>query len=575
MNANTKKEKILLVLLPFWTPLTPPLGITCLNVFLKKQGYNTTAVDASAEDELRQFSNQYFTTLDRCIPDDKKGNFYSIVNNVLRNHLMVHINYEDEEKYLELLKILIYKNFYVTLEKDYLVKLVNIVAGFYARLEPYFIDLLDREKPTILGLSVYSDTLPASVFCFRLARSTYPDIMTVMGGGVFADLLAPGSPNLEFFLEKTQSYIDKIVIGEGEHLFLEILGMKTSEKNEINHRETSKRVFTLADIDFKLLDLSMAEPLDFSSYNLSSYPYLVSYTSRSCPFQCSFCSETVQWGKYRKKSVPQVVKELKELSRINKGQLFLLGDSLLNPVINDLADELLQAEESIYWEGWLRISPEACDIANAFKWRRAGFYHARLGIESGSPRILELMGKKIQVEQIKQTLFNLSMAGIKTTTLWIVGYPGETEDDFRQTLALIEELKDYIYEAEGTPFWYYLTGQSNSNEWSKKTSELLYPAEAKDMLLVQTWILSGEPSREETYARLNRFTQHLRELRIPNTYSLHEIYKADERWQNLHRDAVPPLVAFTGSQAFIDENKRVKELSIIEDTGLEDQGFGF
>lgn len=565
VNINTEKEKILLVLLPFWTPLSPPLGITCLKDFLKSRGFKSKAVDASAEDELKQFSNQYFSTLGRYIPADKKGNFYSIVNNVLRNHMMAHINYEDEEKYLELVKILISKTFYVDLEKDCLAALVTIIDGFYARLKTYFLDLLTREKPTVLGLSVYSDTLPASVFCFRLARAMYPDIMTIMGGGVFADLLAPGSPNLEFFLEKTHPYIDKIVIGEGEHLFLKVLELKTQDK----------RVFTLADVGSQLLDLTGVEPPDFSGYNLASYPYLATYTSRSCPFQCAFCSETVQWGKYRKKSIPQVVKELKELSQVNGGQLFLLGDSLLNPVINDLADALLKAEESIYWEGWLRVSPEACDTANTLKWRRAGFYHARLGIESGSPRILELMGKKIQVEQIKQTLFSLSLAGIKTTTLWIVGYPGETEEDFQQTLALIEELKDYIYEAEGTPFWYYLTGQSNSNEWSKKTSELLYPAEAANMLLAQTWILSGEPTRETTYARLNRFTNHLRELRIPNTYSLHEIYKADERWQNMHRNAVPPLVAFTGSHTCIDENKRVQEVSIIEDTGLEDGGFGF
>ncbi|MCU0288812.1 MAG: B12-binding domain-containing radical SAM protein [Acidobacteria bacterium] len=565
VNINKEKEKILLVLLPFWTPLSPPLGITCLKDFLRSRGFQSKAVDVSAEDELKQYSNQYFSTLNRHIPADKKGNFYSIVNNVLRNHMMAHINYEDVEKYLELVKILISKTFYVDLEKDCLLELVSIIDGFYGRLKTYFLDLLAREKPTVLGLSVYSDTLPASVFCFRLARTMYPDIMTVMGGGVFADLLALGSPNLEFFLEKTQPYIDKIVIGEGEHLFLEVLASKAQDK----------RVFTLADVNSQLLDLTTVEPPDFSDYNLASYPYLVTYTSRSCPFQCAFCSETVQWGKYRKKSIPQVVRELKGLSQVNGGQLFLLGDSLLNPVINDLSDELLKAEESIYWEGWLRVSPEACDTANTLKWRRAGFYHARLGIESGSPRILELMGKKIQVEQIKQTLFSLSLAGIKTTTLWIVGYPGETEEDFQQTLALIEELKDYIYEAEGTPFWYYLTGQSNSNEWSKKTSELLYPAEAANMLLAQTWILSGEPTRETTYARLNRFTNHLRELRVPNTYSLHEIYKADERWQNMHRNAVPPLVAFTGGHTCIDENKRVQEVSIIEDTGLEDGGFGF
>jgi len=566
------KEKILLVLLPFWTPLSPPLGITCLKSFLKSRHYNVSAVDASAVEELRDSSKKYFSVLDQHIPDNKKGNFYSIANEVLRNHLMAHINYEDERLYMELVAILVKKTFFFNLEKKYLIKLTQIVDSFYKHLETYFLGLLEQEKPSVLGLSVFSDTLAPSIFCFRLIKNKYPETLTIMGGGVFADLLAPDTPNFKAFLEKTKRIIDKIIIGEGELLFHKILETKAS--NSMSKR-TTKRVYTLDDIDNQQLDICSVEPLDFSDFTLEAYPYLASYTSRSCPFQCAFCSETVQWGKYRKKGIQQIVRELKELSRINNSQLFLMGDSLLNPVINDVAEKLYLSDESIYWEGWLRVSQESCDTTNTLKWRQAGFYHARLGIESGSPRILKLMGKNIQLQQIKQTLFSLAMAGIKTTTLWLIGYPGETEEDFQQTLDLIEEMKDYIYEAEGTPFWYYLSGQSNSPEWKGKNSQLLYPENAGEMLLVQTWILAVKPTREESYNRLNRFTQHLKKLHIPNIYTSQDIYQADERWQRLHQNAVPPLVAFTDNNGTITENKNVQALTIVDETDWEEPEFGF
>ncbi len=562
MIQNINETKILLAVLPFWTPLSPPTGIACLKSFLQERAFEVRGVDASAEPGLKEFGNRYFNTLKTHIPEDKQGNFYSIVNDVLRNHMMAHINYQDKKKYLDLVEILVYKTFYVHIPEKVILDLVGIISEFFSQLGHYFFNLLNKEKPGVLGLTVYSDTLPASMFVFKRIREEYPHLRTVMGGGVFADLLAPGSPNLTFFLEKTKSYIDKIIIGEGELLFLKWL------RGEL---PVDQRVYTLADINGETLDLTGVETLDLGDFDLQKYPYLVSYTSRSCPFQCSFCSETVQWGKYRKKKPHQVVTELKELRHRYGSQLFLLSDSLLNPVINGIAKELIESKESIYWEGWLRADKAVCDINNTQLWRQGGFYHARIGAESGSPHVLKLMGKKITPTQIRDALFSLSQVGIKTSTLWIVGYPGETEQDFQQTLGLIEELKDAIYEAEGTPFWYFLTGQSNSNEWAGKyTSMLLYPREAKNMLVAQTWVMDCEPGREETYNRLNRFARHLSRLGIPNVYSMRDIYEADERWKKLHKNAVPELMAFKTKGKIISENQQVKSVSFARNT-LEDR----
>ena len=177
------------------------------------------------------------------------------------------------------------------------------------------------------------------------------------------------------------------------------------------------------------------------------------------------------------------------------------------------------------------------------KWRKGGYYRARLGVESGSQRILDLMNKNITVNQIKTAVSSLALAGIKTTTYWIIGFPGETEEDFQKTLNLIEEIKDDIYEAEANLFWYFPNALVESDAWSKHAA-LLYPESSREMLMLQTQYLKLEPSQEESHRRLNRFVRHCSRLGIPNPYSLADIYKADERWKQLHQNTAPSLVEF-------------------------------
>jgi radical SAM superfamily enzyme YgiQ (UPF0313 family) len=269
-----------------------------------------------------------------------------------------------------------------------------------------------------------------------------------------------------------------------------------------------------------------------------------------------------------------VVDELMILYKKYHYQLFLMSDSLLNPLISDLANDLIQSPISIYWDGYLRLDKHVCDNENTLLWRRGGFYRARIGVESGSQRVLSLMNKKITVKQIKTALSTLAYAGIKTTTYWIIGYPGETEADFQQTLELIEEVKDDIYEAEGNAFWFYLLGQEKSNFFGKSIT-LLYPEAVNEMLMIRTWLVDGEPSREEIYARLRRFVTHCDGLGIPNPYSLQEIYKADERWKRLHKNAVPSLVAFRNKTNNINESKEIKHLFMPTNVLPDDGDFGF
>jgi radical SAM superfamily enzyme YgiQ (UPF0313 family) len=560
---DVSREKILLALPPFWDPQIPPLGMACLKSYLHKHGYEVKAVDVNLETQFRELYDRYFDRLKANIPVHKTGNIYNIGNQVLRNHLMAHLNYPDEEQYIQLVKILIFNTFYNDIDTAEVRKLNEILDQFNKRFEKYFLDLLYRENPTVLGLSVYGDTLAASIAAFKWAKRELPSIKTIMGGGIFADQLAPGSPELDFFVEKTKGFIDKYIIGEGEELFLRIL------KGDL---PDSRNVLGIKDIPGAARDISTLDVPDFSDFDLRYYPYLAHYGARSCPFQCTFCSETINWGKYRRKTVAQTVKEFTELYNRYSCQLFLMTDSTLNPIITPLSKEFIKSGVSIYWDGFLRADTHVCNNENTLLWRQGGFYRAKLGLESGSQKILDLMDKRITIAQSEAALASLAYAGIKTTTFWLFGYPGETEEDFQQTLDFIERCKDYIYEADCNAFNYYLTGQANSDEWIKNNrGELLYPPWAKDLIITQTWVLTSEPSREEAYNRVNRFVAHLARLGIPNPYSLKDVYLADERWAKLHRNAVPALVELKNKDNRITENKTVKKLSFAQDTLKDDE----
>jgi radical SAM superfamily enzyme YgiQ (UPF0313 family) len=245
--------------------------------------------------------------------------------------------------------------------------------------------------------------------------------------------------------------------------------------------------------------------------------------------------------------------------------------------VKELSRELIGRDLKIYWDVYIKIDKNVCDPDQTLFWRKGGFYRARLGIESGSQRVLDIIDKKITIQQIKDGLRSLASAGIKTTTYWIAGHPGETEADFQQTLDLLEELQDSIFEAECDPFRYFHTGQVNAEEWLKqKGNRLLYPEETEDMLITQSYSLNSDPSREIIYDRQCRFKEHCKKLGIPNPYSISEIIEADKRWQRLQKNAVPPIMELTNNPAkYLGENEKVTRIFTARNTRADDVNFGF
>ncbi len=574
-DANKKNHKlrwnpkIMLALMPFWDPLIPPNGIAAIKGHLVKQGFNVKARDVSIEREFQELYDQYFDLLRQNIDESHLGNLFNMGHDLLTDHLTAHVHQSDDEgRYIELVREIIYLVFYVKLDDTLIREFNGILTTLFSRLEAYWVRLLEEEKPDVLGLTAYRGILPTLMFAFKLTKERFPHILTVLGGSMFSDSHAVGSPNYESFMKETEPYIDKVIIGSGELIFEKLL------KGELPEEQ---RIFSKEDIGNRTLEYHEMEIQDFFDFDMARYPFVPVSGSKSCPFACTFCNSKSYWGKYTRKDPKQLVREMQELYRRHGKQLFHLTDSLVNPYIQELSDELIATDSSFYYDCYLRVGEDVASIENTMKWRRSGLYRVRLGVESGSQRVLDMMHKGITPSLAKASVSALAYAGIKTTLYMVVGHPGESEEDFQKTLQLMEELKDDIWQAEAAPIMFHYSGQGNTGAW-EGTLEPLYSDNVSDMMISRPWTLVGsEPSREERHHRMFKFAQHCKSLGIGNPYSLQENYLADLRWKKLHRFSVPGLHEFNDSRRFITENLDIKITATAKDTRrIEDAGdFGF
>ena len=285
LRAGTKPAqagRILLVKPPYFTPWTPPLGISILKSFLGQHGYAVRCFDFNTDPELWGMHHKYFATI-QTLEDVSINDGYSKLWWILNAHMLAYANGADADACARVLEVVV--PLYGIRRDDGVIRaLLPLVERFFERLGET-LDELDLSDYSVVGTSTYSTSLGPSLYLLKRLKEKYPRVTAVMGGGIFADDLALGSDNLDTLVEQ-YPFIDHVVLGEGELLFLKLL------RGELAH----KRVISIADLKGTTLQMADVPSPDFSDMNLDYYYHLTIEGARSCPFQCSFCSETIQWG---------------------------------------------------------------------------------------------------------------------------------------------------------------------------------------------------------------------------------------------------------------------------------------
>ena len=162
---------------------------------------------------------------------------------------------------------------------------------------------------------------------------------------------------------------------------------------------------------------------------------VISYlASRGCYWnKCSFCGLTANYGqKYRVKNAEQIVSELEELSNTNNCRYIVFNDEALTAFeIKSIAEEILRRDLKIYWSCLCRLDKQHNKETFQLAYK-AGLRIISFGLENGSQKVLDLMNKGIELEIAQRVIRNSSEAGIWNNIYLMLGFPGETEEEFQR-----------------------------------------------------------------------------------------------------------------------------------------------
>lgn len=539
--------KTFLAMAPFWDPYCPPLGIASLQAYLKQRGHDVAIFDYNTDPQIWRPYRAYFELLQDVLPETREWNIMRLGPDYFSRHQMAWLSLRDEpRRFLELSRCILNIDGRHSLSDEALGAFTPIFETIYSRIDALTRELLAKHQPDLVGCTLLTTTLPASLHVLRRAKELNPACRTVLGGP--GPIMGAGvdSPDTRRILERCP-WIDNVVIGEGEVLLEALIRDRFPRRELLSLRDVPQLSGELVPgpttSQGLISNISELPTPDYSGLEPQRYTNLSVGVSRGCAYKCSFCYETTYWKRYRKRPIDSALRDLKTLRERYDRTHFFLCDSLANFFADDLSKALLDAGLDIKWDAYLRADSELLDPEYVAQLADGGMVRARLGLESADEGTLELMNKKMSVDRMGKVLENLAEEGIQTSTLWIVGFPEEDERAFQESLDFLVEFKDAIYCADPWQFVFHPTtgtepvfGRLVASESfeTRYGMRRLYPEEFDDALLVQYFELDIPDVVPMKIDRIRRMCRVMEEAGIPNPYTLREWRAANRRWDELH-----------------------------------------
>ena len=247
-----------------------------------------------------------------------------------------------------------------------------------------------------------------------------------------------------------EKYIDAIIGPQSYHHFNE-----TITKLEKNHKSIN---FTNFDVIEKFDTLNFVKN---SSNKISSFLTI----QEGCDKFCKFCVVPYTRGPEFSRSIEELLKETQELVSNGTKEIVLLGQNVnaynsQGKKLSDLITEISKIKDlkRIRYTTSHPLDFSA-DLIEAHRTCKKLMPHIHLPVQSGSNKILRSMNRKHNIEDYLKLIKKLKKINskIKFSSDFIIGYPGETEEDFNATLKLLKDIKyinsySFIYSSRpGTP----------------------------------------------------------------------------------------------------------------------------
>ncbi len=293
------------------------------------------------------------------------------------------------------------------------------------------------QKNSIDFVGIYANTI-----CYRDTLRMFNGIENLRKNGLWNGKIIVGGPHTSVALDTIPEFVDYIVQGEGEKAILKIINGGAKER--IIREE---RIKDLDSLSFQPWSMFTKLPYDYSCPWMDMKPVFTMNTSRGCPFGCSFCSVSSIWGKqYTYFSADRIVSEIEYLIKNYnvKGIYFREDNFTLN--INrtkEFCEKLIKKNINIKWACETRVDNMSKELIRLMS--AAGCRAVYLGVESGSQRVLDILNKKITIEQTEKAVKWCKKYDIRSYCSLITGVPGETFKDYLLTEKLMSKLKPYSY----------------------------------------------------------------------------------------------------------------------------------
>jgi len=316
---------------------------------------------------------------------------------------------------------------------------------------------LERRKPDLVGVTATTATVTEALRTAEIAKKALPGSTVALGGA-----------HITFTPERTMKeypFIDIGVIGEGEETVLELVQALEQDRalkqvKGIIYRNDGQLVRTPPRPYIENLD-TLPYParhlLPMNRYGVFGKKHVLGaiLTSRGCPFNCTFCSSSLLFGKkFRARSPKNVVDEIEQFKETYKtpyveiiDDTFMLDKKRAEAICKELVDRKLD----VTWACSSRVDLLTQHLMAKLK--KAGCGLLYYGAESGAQRVLNLMKKGIKLEQTIRVSRWSKELKLQTIASFVIGLLEETWSEAIETIQFAKKLDpDYVQFSIATPF---------------------------------------------------------------------------------------------------------------------------
>lgn len=296
--------------------------------------------------------------------------------------------------------------------------------------------------PQLVGVTSMTPTVHDDLAVAQLAKEY--GALTVMGGPQISAM--PGE-TLRY-----HPYVDFGIRGEGE---VPMLKLVQALRQDLPLEQVPGLIYRNGDgtltinppyihPDLNTLPVPARDLLPNENYSsIISHGRLTTICAgRGCPFQCGFCFKQPSDQSVRFRAPDMVVDEIEHVvSEYGIKEIDIVTDTFTvnRSFIQEFCEEMIRRNISVSWIAPTRA--DCVDIELLRLMKRAGCRSLRFGVESGSPKILGLMNKKLEQAKIIRAFQWAKEVGLETFAYFIIGYISEDHETVRETLDFVKVLK--------------------------------------------------------------------------------------------------------------------------------------